>query len=347
MLIRSPVRFPIEFCQCWRLTVAQGTVTGRTSAFHFVLTLTEMCSIRATFVQGVSGNHSSRIERVAPALRFPDTHTFVVRLFAGEIIILGRFRGSNHLDQSNPSAVAPARPDTHHHDLLAMLTPNVFVVWFSLSDSRGGGILRRGTRRRGHRSTTQVCFPFTPIVRTQALTPLLCAHSMQSSVLLCISTLLDGGNHYCVFASRSQNVDLPCPQPLNPCTPLHTEDRHFAIDFCDSQDDRIERSRRHAGFRVDCDHTSLRRVFAFRASGKVRSTPFERTQLFNYRLFPTTHSWVSFSGAHTSFPKYLAGFQAPRLRSSEPCLPRYGHTLTPIPYTSHDHRFEFVCRIQR
>ena len=141
MLIRSPVRFPIEFCQCWRLTVAQGTVTGRTSAFHFVLTLTEMCSIRATFVQGVSGNHSSRIERVAPALRFPDTHTFVVRLFAGEIIILGQFRGSNHLDQSNPSTIAPARPDTHHHDLLAILTPNVFVVRLSVSGCRGG----RGT----------------------------------------------------------------------------------------------------------------------------------------------------------------------------------------------------------
>ena len=53
---------------------------------------------------------------------------------------------------------------------------------------------------------------------TSAYAVLFCVHSMQSSVLLCISTLLDGGNHYCTFASRSQKCRSPVSTPAHPCT---------------------------------------------------------------------------------------------------------------------------------
>ena len=48
-----------------------------------------MCSIRATVVQGVSGNRPPpRIERIAPHDAFPTLTHLSSRLFTGEIIIL-------------------------------------------------------------------------------------------------------------------------------------------------------------------------------------------------------------------------------------------------------------------
>ena len=161
---------------------------------------------------------------------------------SGEIIILGFFRCSNHLvHPKNPSTIAPPRPDTHHRDLLAMLTPNMFEV--PLSDCRGGGILRRGTRRRGHRSITQVCFPLIPIVHTQALTVwFLCAQYAIERAPMHLDTPRRRQSLLCVCKSFSK-CRSSVSTPAHPCTPLNTEDRHFAY-WCGSQDDCIERSRR-------------------------------------------------------------------------------------------------------